>query len=633
MVPEENSGRASGAGTTPLNTPHETPPASAFTAYQLAAALHRLRVLRIVAVAMREGVSQNAAAEQAREDASSVCRWRQRITACGLGIADLESGDERLIQALAPQLPPGPAPKFALGAEEANALRALVLARSAEDAMHFSLAVEEFARHPACSTLTRTLILAELDRAAAKRRAPNWPPSIRRAGYPTRQEAAAFRGRKHAQAFENVDRRGMFWTDDTGERRCIHAHSVWELDDASDNEPRRTMDPDTGGIVLTRQALWTQDLYSAAVLGLTQIARARDAYRVEDIADHLLRCVDEWGLPEWLRLERGIWDSTWLHGFVPEVPGWPVDQAWGGLEPLVRIAHVFKSKSKGGIESSFNLIQAMAAHRALSIGRTRGEFEAGTKALIRSHRTGQADPRFWPMEQSIEAMTEVARWFNSRPKQRRAFGRDLVAPDDLLRRARGAPMPAGERWRFCPVKRQATVRNGAVEVMVEHYPAPFRFQLNGVRDDLHLDHGWRVLIAFHPGRPDEGCHIFNAQLDCHNRENWRAGECLFVAPVAQDAPQIDLSGMADFNTRRKAAAAVQRSFRAIRSAGLANGVALRVDHVQDSHGRTGRIEMGIARADSSASPGYSARPRQPSAPLSRSAMDDPELRELLEETH
>jgi len=138
-------------------------------------------------------------------------------------------------------------------------------------------------------------------------------------------------------------------------------------------------------------------------------------------------------------------------------------------------------------------------------------------------------------------------------------------------------MPADQWWRLCPVKRQATVRGGHVEISVDGYTQAFRFRINGLAEGIHLDHGYQVLVAFHPGRPEEGCHIFNLELGARNRDGFRRAEKILVAAHAQDVPQVDLSGRADFTPRRKAGAAVTRNFRAI-------GQARRTAHAQNSHG-------------------------------------------------
>lgn len=537
----------------------------------------RARALERWSALRAAGVSATAAAASLRLPVATLYRW-ERWESNG-GEARLAGHGSKA----------GRPSRHALSSDEALALRGLILARSSQGALHFALAVEQFAQDPSCRPETRAYILAELDRSAERRRRPQWPPSWRRAAYPTKAETALFRGRKHAQEFEIIDRRGNFYLDAQGDRRSMVPHAIWEMDDASDNAPCVAVDPDTGEQVLTRQVLWTQDVYSAAILGFTQVARSRDAYRIEDVADHVLESVRSWGLPQILRLEMGaIWAGSFVHGIKVNAPGWG-EERWGGLSPLMHVVNVHKSRGKGGVEKSFDLLQAMDAHRALTIGRVRGEFEAATAALVRSHRTGSVDDGFWSMIESGEHKAAICDWFNRRAKERRAFGRDTVVPADLLGAARGLEVPGDQWWRFCPVKRQATVRGGHVECLVDHYPRSFRWRVNGVDRSLILDHGYRVLAAFHPGKPELGCHVFNAEIGARNRDGFRPGELILVAPSAEDVPQVDLSGTRDFSHRKNANAAVTRNYRAI-------GHARRAVHRQNSDGDIVRISTGAAPA-------------------------------------
>lgn len=523
---------------------------------------------------------------------------------------------------LVPAISTGRRPVAPLTEQEALALRGLVLVRSTQNdhtsANHFALAVEQFVQHDACTPETKAFILDRLDEAARNQTRPQWPDSWRRAAYPTREEAAKFRGQKSQQRIDFSSRRGMFTVDVGNNQVPMMPHSIWEMDDASDNEPRVSTDPDTGESILTRQTLWTQDVYSAAILGFSQVARARDAYRIEDVADHVRNCIAAWGLPQFIRLEGGkIWNGAFFHGISVNAPGWSRDEKWGGLDPMVKIENCHESNGKAAMEKAFDLLQAMQAHSGLSIGRKRGEFEAATKALTRAQSTGEVDERFLALAAAGDRTAAVCEWFNSRPKVRRQFGRTPVVPNDLLRGVKGPQPLASELWRLCPIKRLATVRGGHVEIMVDHYPQSFRFTVNG-QSDLHFDHGYSVLVAFHPGRPEEGCHIFNAELGPRNRYEAGKGELLLVAPYAADGPQIDLSGRGDFEPRRKAAAAVRRSFRAIAQA-------VRTAHSQDSNGSVQRAEVGIAapaQPDGSQAAADQPKPRRAKNPFACADEDD-----------
>lgn len=494
----------------------------------------------------------------------------------------------------------GREPKCALTEHEALILKGLIMAKSTQEALHVALAIELFRFHEACLPTTRIFIEQELDRAAQRRRLPTWPPSWRRAAYPTKQELAKFHGTKQSMVVEHMDRRSMTIVEVGDVVVPMQPHSIWEMDDASDNAPRISIDPATGKTSLNRQTLWTQDVFSGAMLGFTDVARDGDAYRGEDVADHVANSVRSHGRPKILRLEMGkIWNGSFFHGILPDdVPGWPEDEYWGGLDPIIKIENVHNSKGKGAVEASFNLLQTMLAHEAMDIGRFAGDYEVASKLQTAAKRSGKIDPRFWTAAQSAEKKYEICQWFNSRPKQRHAFGKDTVAPNDLLRGAKGDQMPDDQWWRFMPVKQTATVRGGHVEISLKQYQFPFRFTVNGTTDGVHLDHGYRVLVAFHPGRPEEGCFIFNAELGARNREGYRRAEFICIAPVSVLKPQVSYSAHPSFDARKKASATVNRDYRATVGA----AAPYRASHRQTGTGAILRSTSGTPTTTEPAAP-------------------------------
>lgn len=313
------------------------------------------------------------------------------------------------------------------------------------------------------------------------------------------------------------------------------------------------------------------------------IGRSRDAYRVEDMADHMLETVRANGLPDVWRMERGPWENNFIDG-IPLKDG----TRWGGLGHLFHVERTHTSRGKGTIESSFNMLQSLLGHESLTIGRKRGEFEKGTKALVKARNGDEAAVgKFWSIGEYANASRDAMREFNAIPKKRRAFGRDLVAPNDLYREVVRKECPEAELWRFCPVKREATVRRGNVECSIEHYPFPFCFRVNGNEGGIYIENGYPVLIAFHPGHPERGCYIFNAERGARNREGWKFGELLAVAQLVDDVPQFGLSPQdRELRARKRANAAVHQEFRNI------VGSDARVSVARNSHGRSVRLENG-----------------------------------------
>lgn len=121
--------------------------------------------------------------------------------------------------------------------------------------------------------------------------------------------------------------------------------------------------------------------------------------------------------------------------------------------------------------------------------------------------------------------------------------------------------------RFLPVKRKATVRGCHIECSEKHYgERSFRFRVNGEADldgrEVYLEYGYKVLIAFHPGHPERGCHVFNGERGERNQRG-EFGAPILLAPMAEDVAQTDRSGGERTMHARKANAAFRGGFHAI----------------------------------------------------------------------
>lgn len=446
--------------------------------------------------------------------------------------------------------------------EEAALARFYRLTKESLDIAAHYFALDERVRPSLASALRRYE-----EKALERGSRIQWPMSVRRAFYVTAQEMSSFRGKKAAQQTESVTRRGMFEILADGSSREILSGHMWELDDYSANQPYFFPDPATGKQTLCRQVLAARDLSSASWLGFDHIGRERDAYRGEDVLRFIHRLIVSHGIPRALRLERGIWESSSVHGI--EVEG--LRGRWGDLGDIIHIEHVFKSKSKAIIEGGFNVLQRHLSHTGLDIGRHRGEFEEAARRL-RQVRTGQdpADLGFLPIEKSSSLHESAARLINSRPMHR-AHLSERVSADDLTARHgwNTTPLDDSLAWYFLPCKQTRIVRAGHVEVDPGGGWRPMTFAVNGVIDGLHLENGHRILIACDPLRPEVGARICNGDRSARNREGWGVGELLIeAAPLQSLAPQINHSRELSphLPIRKKASAAARTSFRAITNA-------------------------------------------------------------------
>lgn len=477
-----------------------------------------------------------------------VARARQRLAegaSLGAVALELRMSKGTLHKWLsAPQLEPnyaacGRPRKFALNEEERRALRGLTLKHGS-----FAFAVEVFVADAACEPGTRAAIAEELDRAAAEKRMPRWPVSLRAGVMSSAEEEALFRGNKAFDALSHAPRKGMFFEDAEGRQVPIGPLDVWLMDDYSTNQPYMV---DTAeGPRLCRQVLAAMDLYSAGWVSVEMIGRERDAYRAEDIVRFILRTIEAQGtMPLCLMLERGRWDSQGVHGIPLDELGRGFEgQVWGGLDALFHIEHGYSSRHKAQLESSFNMLQTVLAHSGRDIGRVRGEFERSTNLAL-GVRAGRVDPSaagFLTQDAAREAHWLAMQTMNGRQRERSAavFDGQALVPNDLLMSGERTvrPLPESEAWRFLPLKRLATVRKGFVEIQATHYQgASLRFEVNGI-SGVYVENGHKVLVAFDPACPALGCHVANAVPNC--REGWKVGEKILTARHAEDVAQFSL---------------------------------------------------------------------------------------------
>lgn len=420
---------------------------------------------------------------------------------------------------------------------------------------------------------------------------PSYPPSVRRAFHVTAEDRANFRGGKAPQNAELTTARGMFYLDAAGNTVPILPGQLWEMDDYSCNQPFAYPDIESGEIRTGRQVLAAIDVASAGWLSFDAIGRPKDAYRGEDILRFIERSFRAHGMPIFLRLERGSWDSSYIHGLT--VDGLVKD--WGALDALVHIEHVWKSKGKGTIESSFHPLQHWLGHASLDIGRYRGEFAPQTKAMRQAQNSTTLDDvrklGIWEQGEAIAAHEEAARIMNSRPRMRNTIAEGLYISAEDLRARHGwhtTPLPESEAWRFLPLKRTATIAGGVITLNPGSGYPQMQFLCNGV-DGAHFDNGYQVLIAFDPAAPEAGAYIANADRSHRNTRALPIGEKLITATFMDKAPQINLSGKRhhSLDLRKAASSAATTEFRAIRSAAPESN--LRVTVASDGNGR--RMEI------------------------------------------
>lgn len=433
--------------------------------------------------------------------------------------------------------------------------------------------------------------------ATCASRRTSWPMSVKRAFHVTDEERALHEGRKAHQQVEMITRRGMFETLEDGTQKQIIPGNVWELDDYSTNQPYWHECPESGKVSVNRQVLAAKDLCASLWLGFDHIGRERDAYRAEDVLRFIERLVRSHGIPEKLRLERGIWESSGVHGLKVG------DHRWGDLRDLMVIEHVFKSKSKSIIEGGFNFLQRWLGHSGIDIGRKRGQFESASKKL-RQSRNVTTDARklgFLSILKSSDKHEAAGRELNRRPAMR-AHLNERVSPEDLVARLgwHTKPLSEDDAWYFFPCKQARVVKAGQVRVAPGGGWAPIYFTVNGIIDGLHLETDHKVLVACDPARPELGARVVNADDSAKNRQGFGMHEVLLAsAPYFGLAPQFSAAKELSphLEARKNATAAARTSFRAI----VAHGQGPREVTATDGNDKSARAGT-IKRAEDATPP-------------------------------
>lgn len=541
--------------------------------------LFQNRTQKLDAVARVNALRQDAGntlADACRAVGCSKQQYQRWSKGSGLGKRGVPSDPEKRT---------GRPPALDLTDDEHDALRWCAITQDST-----KLAVETFLNNKHCRPETFEALAKYLDQEANTRYRVTWPLSVRRACKVSDEERAQYRGKKHTADILPVGFRRLIWVDECGREHALRPGDLYESDDMSVNQPFRYVETETGREELGRQTLLTQCVQSLNWLGASPLGRPKDAYRAEDIADHLLAVVETAGLPLFWRFERGAWENDFINGVSLDELGERFrGERWGALNELFGVVRAFDSRGKGGIEGSFNFLQSLLvihSKGAADIGRVQGEFEAASRDVTRAgylkndEKRARVLEKFWSIEAAADGFANAMSDFAMRPKQRREWGPQMQVPLELWRDEHPGKrdLRPEDAWYFQPVKKLATVRQGQVTTKVPHYDLPFVFTVNGVPDAPvnFIPAGCRVLIAFHPGHPERGCRVVNAEVGSLNRGNWHFGELLVAAAPCDNLtmpPQIDLRPAAEKKAsglgvnKKRAGNAARTEFRGVRDTG------------------------------------------------------------------
>lgn len=505
-----------------------------------------------------------------------------------LYLAWRRQGDDALVEKRKlPRAKKSAAETFPISPEEQAKLRQLVLKCDS-----IPVAIEALAEWEECSDALRFII-------ARHRHNRNYPKALRRAARTSDHDRDLTRGPKRFRLQAYTQLRENTYIDAAGNEHPLRGGDLFECDDMSVNQPFWYEWPYGGdklsnnfGVRLGRQMLACRDVATGKWVGFDLVGRVRDAYRAEDVMRFLGRIGDLVGLPRLgFRLEHGVWAARSVRG-VKETRDEEEKQNYGSIRDVVDIHYANTSKGKGALEGSFDFLQTLLALDGLQIGRVRGEYEKAT-ALARQCAEGIIHPRdagFPHITEIADRIEKAMATADARPKAGRLIrGISASLWEADMSTAPLAIIPTASRHLFLPVKQLRPIQGGHVRYKVPHYDHLFSF---AVPDELAvLGNGYRLLVCFDPADPATGATVFDAETDGRRHYHHTEGQALGIFPFAPNAPQLDLTGRANFSTKRDYLAAARTVFR---TTGMRQGTGASIDQMADGRGSSARIERGSA---------------------------------------
>lgn len=559
------------------------------------AARRRDLVVTLLFLTGEKGLSLNAAAKEMGESAATLSRYRRAYETGGL-------------DGLVPQQrKSGRKPLAELTDGEWQQVQQLVLQTDPTDGkckrVNVSLALRLYAQRPECRPELREAILKP------RRSKHTITPTLKRQARVRPEEKDRFRGEKTFQLNHLTQPRGLFYIDNQGREQNLVPGICFEGDDMHLNEPfwvewDDPADPCAAafGVRAFRAQLipWL-DVGSGRFVAYSMVLRYSDAYRARDLRWSLNHLFQSVGVPEMLRLERGVWDAKIINEIETDAR-------------LCRITHATGPKSKF-IENRFNSLQKLLSTRGVHVGRRRGEFEEAGKDWI-ACRQGRLDPRdagFASLESINESIEWAFHFLNNDPMEGRIYGCSNAqaihqlpswVPDDIWSKHIG---PDGlrrptleEGWRMMPEIREVSIRSGMVQCKGAEYGATYHFHHP---DFAKVGRDYRVKVAFDPADPTSGAAILNREprQGARNREGWPENHLICLAEHVADVPQFSMEAGRYFGGQTKRYTQLCRMlYREIVPFGLARKRRT-VDHARDGRGNSAEL----VQTSSSPRPGHS----------------------------
>lgn len=419
------------------------------------------------------------------EDASSVCKWCQRVA----HIAAPSAAD------LAEKGRSGRPRKHAFTEEERKVLLAekLAINRTSTDS-----STPEAIRRAAKAGALRPELVAVIQEREAEGR-PGITETMLRDVRVNEAAIRSYRSPRNAW-LDLIQSPGslMLTVDEaTGEERYYKPGEAYTIDDGSINmgcwlsleRPGDKCWEKFRVIVGRFQFIPVVDHRTHCILGFSYTARPRDSYRAEDLTATMQTIFQEHGMPRRMILEHGVSASNLVRDTLETA----------GVTPIY-----VRSPHQKIVERMFDIMWTKLSAQPGQVGRFRGEMEEENRVYGACKR-GEKDPRdyFQPLPDVLAAMQEAIQEVNSQWVNSPQYGRwqpaEWFARDskEMVRR-----LATEDVWMFSPtITKPLLVRAFCIGTTVSLMPGlsiKFHFEADFLCEFI----GARVQLYFNPLAPE-----------------------------------------------------------------------------------------------------------------------------------
>ncbi len=248
-----------------------------------------------------------------------------------------------------------------------------------------------------------------------------------------------------------------------------------------------------------------------------------------EIMRGIARLHDEYGLPESLYFEKGIWGSRLIDGSQHRRVPWK-DFRYGLGHIGIRVIHANSPRAKivervlGALQDRMNHLRGYCGHDE------RRDCPEATKRAMQAVAAGRAHPGefFLSMPEYVAELEKICDAYNEEPQEGKLLaGMSPAAAFVALRRSPPVQLPDEFRYLLARSRVETTVKTNGVEIRV----GKRKFTYKDERTSAKI--GERVLAWFNPEDPESICIT-----DLNQRNPFTVRRCTLVDAYEADPEQL-----------------------------------------------------------------------------------------------